>query len=491
MTEQPYITDNELPRQLVCVAQGQISATLAASSIEQAANANEPGQTMTRIAALATAARHLSILENDIQNVMRSLPASAADPEPQQNRLEALADLLRQQRQLTIALEDEQQIAFQEVTPGTAGVWVEPDEAHMALVTAINIVQVARRCHELLKQADPPHASPLCFAWLCLLDILQTAHAANKDEDRLIVGAPDARALADDEAQALVKDAWLLYSEGMPVDISPAMTQLPETARRWVNRPPHPRLDEHQTLWRGHPDAVDFDDSDRVIIVVSMMHGGRRHIGTLEEALPVGTSRQRILRLLERIEAELRLDRANPDSKTPTAVHQEAGMMLRRCRKRAELDLHVVQPHMVAQLIKAARAQGRTTGQITALLQRLTEGNQELAEQLSKGTNSQTAVGNPAQAARILDTARLAGLDEHQVRLLCNLMGHPADLIKMAAEPADLKQLQRLMNEAMELGFPQEATLRIMESQLYENQPFFNCRLDDCGFTLSQDSTVE
>lgn len=461
----------------------------------EALDSNRPA---AHLAAVARMQGHMMVLDACIRGLQEGTQAAHVQM-TEGDRQTLMTGLLKKQQTLTLRWEDDGDWPVGQAVNSSydAPAMSELAASYAPHVAGLTMLATAERCLAVMSHSSRPFDDPMCTAWMLAVQSLRefSVQFATQQGGRSAPAAPEdlvqldpdfvATALAAEAAATeMLKRANERYSQGIPTRCSPAVASRPDLARRWTSHTPSPTMEEYEITWTADEADLTEGAAGATSIVISMIANGERYIGTTNEPLPIGTTAEAIDALMDRIDRDHNLHGSENVSELPDAVYHACGVITRRIRYLATLGLHTVTPEMVDGLINKARAQRRSAGQLTSMLVRLTESNQRLAAQLASGSDVSLHLADTRQTAALLVTATACGMDDDQVRALCRLLGQDATDMIGPQQPADLSELEELMNAALESGIPDRAVVRIMESLLSDRQPFFHCLFDGARFSL-------
>ena len=488
-----------IPPIYLTIARADLCIAQVEACLEEAETAFANGNPAGHLAGEAWAQGHMLLLDQCITDLQDSYMSAGALSDEERQRV--MTSLLRRQRLARERLE--------KIEDPTEGYLMElaengesmPDLAssYGEIMTATTMRAAAHRCSDAVSASRRPYEDPMCTAMMIALDVSQDlinkfATGSQTSESQQADGETGRRVAGINAAmEADLRAACERYADGIETIVSERFTRAGEVIDRWINRTPDPTKYEFEILWTGHPEAQGLDDHGAPLIVISHVGRGKRNLWTLGEPMPAGTPETAAIALITRIEEAIENQNINNEPAMPESVQRATAILSRRMKRVTTLGLHTTTPEAMRGVIECARNQGRPEGQIVQMLLRMTEGDMDLARMLGSSSAVTMRIGSNEQAAIVLKAAASVGLDEHEMRHLCRLMGHDADDLLGQETAADLQRIAEVMNEAQRHAIPERPVVRMMEAMVSERQPFFHCRFDGEKFQLEEreaDSTA-
>lgn len=190
---------------------------------------------------------------------------------------------------------------------------------------------------------------------------------------------------------------------------------------------------------------------------LAFQHRGTRYIQGIGEPYPQGYPAELAQRHMQRVLEEL----DHPDPILQAQAENTAVLT----HQLAEYGLHSVTPQGMRQLIARAQEARMSMGAIYDLIESATGYDGELAEMLVRTGGTTRRPASRKQAKAVLQAARQAGLDEHQLADIAGAM-RQYDLPKAGIwlPKVSHRNAQRVIQAATEAEFPQRALLPMHES---------------------------
>ena len=193
---------------------------------------------------------------------------------------------------------------------------------------------------------------------------------------------------------------------------------------------------------------------------VAFFHNGKRHVKGVGEHYPPAYPGELVIRQMERVIEESE----HPDPDILERVVQTAKHM----QTIATYQLHSVTQDGMKNVITKAREANMSPGAIHDLIDAVADYDHYLAESMLSTAGVKTPPASRHQTRTILQAARKAGLDEHQLADIATALRHfDFDKLGIKLPAVPRQKADAVIEAAQQAGFPQRAINVMLETMLY------------------------
>ena len=382
-------------------------------------------------------------------------PMSAAEMERRIGLMGRLNDAAARLRPQPVSTEPEPEVADND-----ADLWYA---ACFACTTSLQVVRLFRR-----QRAELPRRDPMGEAYLVVLAQLAMEAEANRErlEDTAIPdiddGLTDARgallaeahAAMDEMAETVAADLRE-FNQDLPVEIRPAMRELPAVTERAAALVVGPadfqvgRFDE----WDPNPPHAEGG------LYIVYYYRGAKVVQSILDTYPLGFPAAAAQQQVDRVIGALLA--MGPEAEAWSDLLLPYALVMSDL---AEAGLHDVAGNRFSEFVSALQQQDLRHGAMLEVLAAVAGDEPDVSEYLLRDSDFDAEFATLRQARAIITTARRQGLDSVKLARLAAAMGHEAEELGVTPPSTDYATVSILLGAARAAGLPHDAIDRIYQA---------------------------